>query len=390
MPERKTYDVAVIGAGVFGAWTAYSLRLSGASVALIDEYGPANSRASSGGESRIIRMGYGADEIYTRWSLLALPLWQQLFARAGKPELFQRTGVLWIAHEKYPYALDTLATLQKLQISFEKLPVADLRQRYPQISFDDDAWGILEPDSGVLMARRAVAEVVAQAQKAGVDFRSDQLIAPEGRGRITSLKTSGGEEFSAGSFVFSCGPWLPKLFPDVLADRMFISRQEIFFFGIPAGSLQFAQPALPTWLYLRDEFYGMPDLESRGFKVADDHHGPIVDPDTQPRMASVQAIAAARNFVGKRFPGLKNAPIVESRVCQYENTSNGDFLIDRHPNFDNVWLLGGGSGHGFKHGPALGEYVAGLVLQAGASAGPEIEPRFSLATKQSTQNRSVH
>jgi len=390
MPERKTYDVAVIGAGVFGAWTAYSLRLSGASVALIDEYGPANSRASSGGESRIIRMGYGADEIYTRWSLLALPLWQQLFARAGKPELFQRTGVLWIAHEKYQYALDTLATLQKLQISFEKLPVADLRQRYPQISFDDDAWGILEPDSGVLMARRAVAEVVAQAQKAGVDFRSDQLIAPEGRGRITSLKTSGGEEFSAGSFVFSCGPWLPKLFPDVLADRMFISRQEIFFFGIPAGSLQFAQPALPTWLYLRDEFYGMPDLESRGFKVADDHHGPIVDPDTQPRMASVQAIAAARNFVGKRFPGLKNAPIVESRVCQYENTSNGDFLIDRHPNFDNVWLLGGGSGHGFKHGPALGEYVAGLVLQAGASAGPEIEPRFSLATKQSTQNRSVH
>jgi monomeric sarcosine oxidase len=390
MPERKTYDVAVIGAGVFGAWTAYSLRLSGASVALIDEYGPANSRASSGGESRIIRMGYGADEIYTRWSLLALPLWQQLFARAGKPELFQRTGVLWIAHEKYQYALDTLATLQKLQISFDKLSVADLRQRYPQISFDDDAWGILEPDSGVLMARRAVAEVVAQAQKAGVDFRSDQLIAPEGRGRITSLKTSGGEEFSAGSFVFSCGPWLPKLFPDVLADRMFISRQEIFFFGIPAGSLQFAQPALPTWLYLRDEFYGMPDLESRGFKVADDHHGPIVDPDTQPRMASVQAIAAARNFVGKRFPGLKNAPIVESRVCQYENTSNGDFLIDRHPNFDNVWLLGGGSGHGFKHGPALGEYVAGLVLQAGASAGPEIEPRFSLATKQSTQNRSVH
>jgi sarcosine oxidase len=317
MPERKTYDVAVIGAGVFGSWTAYSLRLSGASVALIDEYGPANSRASSGGESRIIRMGYGADEIYTRWSLLALPLWQQLFARAGKPELFQRTGVLWIAHEKYPYALDTLATLQKLQISFEKLSVADLRQRYPQISFDDDAWGILEPDSGVLMARRAVAEVVAQAQKAGVDFRSDQLIAPEGRGRITSLKTSGGEEFSAGSFVFSCGPWLPKLFPDVLADRMFISRQEIFFFGIPAGSLQFAQPALPTWLYLRDEFYGMPDLESRGFKIADDHHGPIVDPDTQPRMASVQAIAAARNFVGKRFPGLKNAPIVESRVCQY-------------------------------------------------------------------------
>jgi sarcosine oxidase len=388
--ESRNYDVAVIGAGVFGSWTAYSLRQSGATVALIDEYGPANSRASSGGESRIIRMGYGADEIYTRWSLLALPIWQQLFAQAGKPELFQRTGVLWIAHENYQYALDTLATLQKLQVRFEKLSLADLRQRYPQISFEDDAWGILEPDSGVLMARRAVAEVVAQAKKAGVDFHTDQIVAPEARGRITSLKTSSGEEISAGTFVFACGPWLPKLFPDVLADRMFISRQEIFFFGVPAGSLQFAQPALPTWLYLRDEFYGMPDLESRGFKVADDHHGPIVDPDTQPRMASVQAIAAARNFIGKRFPALKNAPIVESRVCQYENTSNGDFLIDRHPEFENVWLVGGGSGHGFKHGPALGEYAAGLILQSSSSAAPKIEPRFSLATKQSAQNRAVH
>ena len=390
MPGPKTHDIAVIGAGVFGSWTAYCLRQSGASVALIDEYGPANSRASSGGESRIIRMGYGADEIYTRWSLLALPLWQQLFAQAGKPELFQRTGVLWIAHDNCQYALDTLETLQKLQVRFKKLPVADLRHRYPQISFDDDAWGILEPDSGVLMARRAVAEVVAQAKKAGVDFRADQAIAPEGRGRITSLKTAGGEEISAGTFVFACGPWLPKLFPDVLADRMFISRQEIFFFGVPAGSLQFAQSALPTWLYLRDEFYGMPDLESRGFKVADDHHGPIVDPDMQPRMASVQAIATARNFITKRFPTLQQAPIVESRVCQYENTSNGDFLIDGHPEFENVWLVGGGSGHGFKHGPTLGEYVAGLVLQGGTSAAPKIEARFSLATKQSTQNRAIH
>ncbi len=390
MPEQKTYDLAVIGAGVFGSWTAYCLRKSGASVALIEAYGPANSRASSGGESRIIRMGYGADEIYTRWSLLALPLWQQLFAQAGKPELFQRTGVLWTAHDSYPYALDTLATLQKLKVPFEKLSLADLRHRYPQISFDDDAWGILEPGSGVLMARRAVAEVVAQAKKAGVDFRADQIIAPQGRGRITSLKTSSGDEISAGSFVFACGPWLPKLFPDVLADRMFISRQEIFFFGVPAGSLQFAPPALPTWLYLRDEFYGMPDLESRGFKVADDHHGPIVDPDTQPRMASVQAIAAARNFITRRFPVLKQAPIVESRVCQYENTSNGDFLIDRHPEFENVWLVGGGSGHGFKHGPSLGEYVAALVLREGRPGAQEIEPRFSLATKQSTQNRTIH
>jgi monomeric sarcosine oxidase len=390
MPEQKTYDVAVIGTGVFGAWTAFCLRQSGATVALLDAYGPANARASSGGESRIIRMGYGADEIYTRWSLRALPLWKQLFARAGKPELFQPTGVLWIAHEKYQYALDTVTTLKKLHVPFEELSLAELRHRYPQIAFEDDAWGILEPDSGVLMARRAVQTVVEESQNIGVDFRSGQALAPASHGHLDAVNTSDGETISAGAFVFACGPWLPKIFPEVLADRMFITRQEIFFFGVPAGSSQFLPRALPTWLYLRDEFYGMPDLESRGFKVADDHHGPIVDPDTQPRMASVQAIAAARNFITKRFPTLKHAPIVESRVCQYENTSNGDFLIDRHPDFDNVWLLGGGSGHGFKHGPSIGEYVAALVLQHGASGTLKIEPRFSLAAKQSTQNRAVH
>src|SRR6202453_5285410 len=106
MTDRKSYDVAVIGSGVFGAWTAYCLAKSGASVALLESYGPANSRASSGGESRIIRMGDAPDEIYTRWSLRALPRCKEIFAQAGRPELFQPTGALWIAHDKYPYALD--------------------------------------------------------------------------------------------------------------------------------------------------------------------------------------------------------------------------------------------------------------------------------------------
>ena len=389
MTNRKSYDVAVIGAGVFGAWIAYCLAKSGASVALLDAYGPANSRASSGGESRIIRMGYGADEIYTRWSLRALPRWKDIFAQAGRPELFQPTGVLWIAHDEFPYAMDTLAALQNHNIPHERLSLLGLRKHYPQISFDDNAWGILEPESGVLMARRAVQTVVEEAQKIGVQYRSASALAPLGEGRVTSLMTTHGENISAGAFVYACGPWLAKLFPDPLGQRIFVSRQEIVFFGVPQGEILFQQNALPTWLYLMDEFYGMPDLENRGLKVADDHHGAPVDPDTQSRVASVAAVASAREFVARRFPALKNAPVVETRVCQYENTSNGDFLIDRHPDFKNVWLVGGGSGHGFKHGPSVGEYVTARVTES-AAAENKIEPRFSLATKQSTQNRAIH
>jgi sarcosine oxidase len=333
-------------------------------------------------------MGYGSDEIYTRWSLRALPLWKELFAESRRPELFHKTGVLWIAPEKYQYALDSLATLQKNNIPCEKLSLDDLRRRYPQISFDDDAWGILEPDSGVLMARRAVQAVVNRATAIGADYRSVAVSNPSAQRKLDALTTKG-EKISAASFVFACGSWLPKIFPEVLSSRLFVTRQEILFFGVPAGDKTFTQPAMPTWLYLRDEFYGMPDIESRGFKVADDHHGPRVDPDTQSRIASPEAAEAARQFVARRFPTLKNAPIVETRVCQYENTSNGDFLIDRHPQLENVWLVGGGSGHGFKHGPSVGEYVASQVMQT-ADARANLEPRFSLATKQSTQNRAVH
>ncbi len=393
MAAPNHFDVAVVGAGVFGAWVAHDLRHAGASVVLLDAYGPAHARASSGGESRIIRMGYGADDIYTRWSAHALLKWQQLFARMRRPELFRRTGVLWIAPPEYKYAVDSLTAMHALGIPAEKLSTTDLRHRYPQVAFEDDAWGVLEPESGVLLARRAVATVVDEFVRLGGEYRQAAVEAPtsaQADGKVLeAIKTSDRHTITAGQFVFACGAWMGKVFPELLGSRIFPSRAEIFFFGLPAGVTQFDEAHLPTWLYLADEFYGMPDIEHRGLKVANDRHGASVDPDTQSRIATPDAIDAARAFVARRFPSLTGAPIVETRVCQYENTSNGDFLIDRHPQMENVWLVGGGSGHGFKHGPSVGEYAAAHV-RGRVTAETAAEPRFSLATKAETQQRSVH
>ncbi|HYL46555.1 MAG TPA: FAD-dependent oxidoreductase [Candidatus Limnocylindrales bacterium] len=385
MSEAKTHDVAVIGAGAFGSWSAYFLRRAGLRVLLLDAYGPANARASSGGESRIIRTGYGADEIYTRSSLRALPLWKEIFARASQPSLFHETGVLWIAQENEKYSLDTVATLQRTGVKFEKLSTVNLRNHFPQFTIDDGEWGIYEPESGVLLARRAVQLVVEQAQKDGVDYREESALPPNGHGRIASLKTSSGADISAGTFVFACGPWLPKIFPSLLGSRIFPTRQEVLFFGIPARERWFLAPAMPTWIIEKDLFYGMPDIESRGFKIAHDLHGPAADPDTQSRIVTPEAVTTAQKFLARRFPALKDAPVVETRVCQYENTSNGDFLIDRLPDFENVWIAGGGSGHGFKHGPSVGVYVAAQITKGGPA-----EPRYSLASKQTTQKRAVY
>ncbi|HYN84660.1 MAG TPA: FAD-dependent oxidoreductase [Pyrinomonadaceae bacterium] len=380
------YDVVVIGAGVFGAWTALQLRRREARVLLLDAHAPGHSRSSSGGETRVIRAGYGPDEIYTRMSLRSLALWREHFARRGEGHLLTETGVLWLARGRDDALVtSTRATLERVGVGVERLERAELARRFPQFDFAPFAWAAFERGAGVLLARRAVQSVVGEfAGGEGGEYRRAQVASPRGAGRLNSISTSDGVRVDADAFVFACGPWLPKLFPELLGERIHTSRQEVFFFGTPAGDANFAPPLMPAWIDFGAEVYGIPDLEGRGLKVALDRHGAEVDPDAEERAVTPEVLAEVRAYVAERFPSMRGAPLVESRVCQYENTSNGDFLIDRHPGFENVWLAGGGSGHGFKHGPAVGDYAAGLVL-----GGQATEPRFALATKEKLRRRTV-
>jgi sarcosine oxidase len=383
MGGATTFDVVVVGAGVFGAWTAWHLTQRKQRVLLLDAYGPAHARASSGGESRIIRMSYGPEEIYTRWSKNSLAHWKELFAKTGL-SLFQQTGVLWLAGEDESQVRSSAEVLKLCGITHEVMDRGELDKRYPQVNFAEISRGLLEPESGVLLARRAVASVVEDALRKGARYETAQVLTPRVDNSLPQIETQSGEKYSAGQIVFACGAWLGKVFPGLLGSRIFPTRQEVFFFGSPAGDDRFSAGRLPTWLFQEDEVYGMPDIERRGLKFARDIHGELVDPDTQSRIVSTEGAQWARAYVEKRFPVLKNAPIVETRVCQYENTSSGDFLIDRHPELPNVWLAGGGSGHGFKHGPAFGEYLAGQLLGEG-----DAEARFALASKNTQQNRAV-
>jgi sarcosine oxidase len=381
-----TYDFAVIGAGVFGAWTARQLHRKGASVVLLDAYGPANSRASSGGETRVIRMGYGPDELYTRWAVESLPAWRQLELETGV-QMFHQSGVLWLSEDSDAYTLKMLDVLQKQGVPCEKLSREDIGNRYPELHFDHASWGVLEPESGLLMARKSVQTLVELLKHEGVDYRHatvGPLLLTE---KLAELKTLEGYKIAAGTYIFACGPWLPRIFPELLTGRIFLSRQEIFFLGPPAGSNSFTPPRMPVWLYHQHPYipYALPDIEGRGFKIGFDLHGEAIDPDLEQRVVSEASILRLRTFLAKHIPSLAQAPIVETRVCQYENTWNGDFLIDRHPHAENVWMVGGGSGHGFKHGPAVGEYVASQI-----TSGAPAEPRFSLESKQARQQRAVY
>jgi sarcosine oxidase len=383
----KHYDVAIVGAGVFGAWTAYQLRLSGASVLLLDAYGPGNSRSSSGGESRMIRLGYGPDEIYSRSAQRSLVLWQQLFAKANRQELFQPTGILWLARDRDSYCEATLTTLRRIGAKCERLDHHQLTRRFTQLNLDPISWGILESDSGVLLARRAVQAVVSQTLSEGVDYVQEAIAPPQldESSKMQLIRTTSGKEIVADRFVFACGPWLPKLFPDLLGELIHVTRQEVFFFGVAPGDESFSPGVLPAWIDFNDLVYGLPNIEGRGFKIAIDAHGPEFDPDAGERVISVSGLKAVREYLSLRVPRLAGAPVSETRVCQYENTSNGNLLIDRHPAFENVWLVGGGSGHGFKHGPAVGEYAAAMIAGTGTA-----EQRFTLASKGRVRGRSVY
>ena len=267
MSKTVSYDVVVVGAGVFGAWTAWHLANRGQRVLLAEAYGAGHSRASSGGESRIIRMSYGRDEIYTRWSQNSLTQWKKLFAATGQ-KLFVPTGVLWLASESDEQLRQSKEVLKRCGITHDVLSHAELVSRYPQVNFEGITEGVLEPDSGVLMARRAVACVVDDAIRMGAQFEIVEIVPPSHAQQIDSITTADGRRIHAKQFVFACGPWLGKVFPELLWPRIFPTRQEVFFFGSPPGDTRFAPPHLPTWLFQEDEVYGMPDIESRGLKLA--------------------------------------------------------------------------------------------------------------------------
>lgn len=378
----RAADVLVIGGGVFGVWTARALRRSGCSVRLLDMADPGHPAASSGGESRITRCMYGLEELYAEWAWTSLREWRALSERTSRP-LFLETGVLWMHRADDPFAEASYGALRRLGIPVERLDPAELRARFPILRVESEDRALLEPRGGALLAGRAVARVAAELVAEGAEVirgrarpvRSSSAV----RGALPWVETVDGRRFEAERFVVAGGPWLDRLCPDAMDARLFVTRQEVLFFDVAPEETG----GLPVWADM--PHYGFPPIAARGFKVAHDRHGPRVgDVDALVREVAPTAEEEARSFLARRFPALANRSVVDARVCQYANSSNGDFLIDRHPDLENVWLVGCGSGHGFKQGPAVGVHAAELVLGTGMPI-----PRFGLAAKRTEQARAI-
>ena len=337
--------VTVVGAGAFGSWTALHLQRLGARVTLVDAWGPGNTRASSGGETRVIRAIYGPDRVYVEMVKRSYELWEQL-----DPSLYVETGALWLHRGDDAYVRSSVPIVRELGFPVDPIALDDARKRYPQIAFDGVRSVWLERRAGALSARRACGVVRDLFVKNG--------------GAYATAHVDPAKPIDADAVVFACGPWLGSLFPDVVGDSIRPTRQEVFYFGVPRGSDRYQPPHMPVWIDFGERiFYGIPDLHGRGFKVADDTRGETFDPTSGDRTPSPDAIARARRLLAERFPALAKAPLLAAEVCQYENSPDGHLIVDKHPAMRNAWLAGGGSGHGFKISPALGEIVANAVLE---------------------------
>ena len=384
--RRRSSDIVVIGAGSFGMWTALYLQRLGAKVTVVDLYGAGNSRQTSGGETRGVRTSYGDrphGRQWTEWARRAISRWKQWDEEGEErllPRLFFQTGDLILRGETNTYIADTLSNWDALSVPYEVLTADEVSARWPWIRYDGLRVALYEPDAGVVRARRAIESVARVFVENGgrIEVGRAVLGGRQGR-RLGNITLDSGQNLSGDNFIFACGPWFPKVFPDLMANRLRISMGHVFYFAVPAGDRRFVYPYMPS--------YGVPGctgwpalpLDHRGFRVRTGGRPPE-DPDRSDRWVAPEYHERPRDILRRHFPDLANAVINETRACHYESSVDRNFIIDTYPELDNVWLAGGGSAEGFKFGPVLGEYIANRVI--GEDHEPELASQFSLKTDQ--------
>ncbi|MFI9630627.1 FAD-dependent oxidoreductase [Streptomyces sp. NPDC052042] len=355
--------VLVVGAGVIGAWTALHLASSGWRVTLADQYPPGNTRASSGGESRTLRLAHGQDAFLTEWAVRASRMWEGLASGWHEP-LLARAGASWLVPSDADGSWEesSAATLREAGVKHRVLGRTGIERLYPAVRVTGFDQALYEPGARLLYARRSVRAAVQRARELGADIIRARVRPAEGGG----IDVEGAARIEAEQVVWCCGPWLGQLFgkADIRA-----LRQDIFYLGGPHIGLS----GLPLWLDRTNMVYGSGDLTGRGIKVNSDAAVEQVAVDTYHRFPAPKGLAAVRSYLATHFPDLADRPLAGSETNQYEMSPDGDFIIDRHPDVPSWWLAGGGSGQGFKHAPVIGAEVARLLSGREPSS-----PRFAL------------
>lgn len=361
----------VVGAGIAGASTALALRREGLDVRLIEQAQPGHAAAASGGEHRILRCSHGADELYTRWARQARLDWLSLAEQTGR-ELFVQNGAVMLASAGHTAWEDTSqATLAAQGIPHFRSDLTELAVRLPQVDLRGIAYGLWEPEAGFVYAKRATIATVEQFCREGGRLERGWV-----RTDARERPLLDGSPLRADVIVVAAGAWTGALFPRYLRRMLTVVRQNVIMVAPPPGDDRYDAARFPCWIDHGNNAYGIPAAGGHGFKAVLVWRQLSIDLDVEDRLVDATSIARTRRYIATRFPGLERSPITQCAVGQIANTPDTHFVIDRHPEHDDIVLVAGDSGHLFKHGPVAGRFIADVALRR-----RETDSRFRLGSR---------
>ncbi len=365
------FDCIVLGVGGFGSGALYHLARRGVRVLGIEQFGVAHDRGSSHGETRIIRKAYFEHPDYVPLLHRAYDLWHELERETGR-QLMHRVGLFIAGSPERESVAGTLHAAALHKLSLERLDPAAARVRFPGYRFHDDFSVLFEPEAGYLEVENCVATHVAAAVARGAQLRTNETVIHwQSDGRHVVVKTETGE-YSAASLVITAGPWASQVlgdaFPGLGGNLLRVVRKPVFWFA--AGDTYDASRGNSTFFFETPcsletpggQFYGFPRIDGRTIKMAEHTGGEtVVDPLTVDRTHHAADLARVGEFLKEFMPAIDPTPVRYS-VCMYTKTPDNHFCIDRHPEWGNVVVGAGFSGHGFKFTSVLGEALADLAL----------------------------
>jgi glycine/D-amino acid oxidase-like deaminating enzyme len=341
----------VVGAGAFGCAAADALARRGWEVTLVERYAPANARGSSGDRTRLLRLGHAefgpdGDAAYIASAQRGIAGWQALSDELDA-DLITTTGLVWLARTPDGMEATVGERLAAAGLPSERLDPGAVRDRFPAITVDDLAFGLWEPGAAVIRAGAAVEALLRRAVRHGARLVLGEAQPAGDRGVSVADEALGGD-----CVVWACGAWLGRVLGPVAPVRA--TWQDVLYFHAAPGWRD-----APAWVDADGGAYGFPDVDGVGIKAVTHEPGPTFDPDRDERIVRTESVAALQAFLDRRFPGAGG--LLWGRVMPYEMTPDGHFIAGAHPERAGEWIVGGGSGHGFKHAPALGEHVADLI-----------------------------